>query len=92
MKLKDFDAQQIRERIEAYAHAMQESLDTELASGQRTKLSLGTTLTSAYVIGLEAIISHVGDSRAYLLSDGVLKQQTEDQTLARKLMKFGHSE
>ncbi|MDB4679406.1 protein phosphatase 2C domain-containing protein [Planctomycetaceae bacterium] len=92
MKLKDFDAQQIRERIEAYAQAMQKSLEAEIGSDTRTELSLGTTLTTAYVIGLDAIISHVGDSRAYLLSDGVLKQQTEDQTLARKLMKFGHDE
>jgi len=92
MKLKDFDAQQIRERIEAYAYAMQQSLDEQIRITDGKEQSLGTTLTAAYVIGMDAIISHVGDSRAYLLRDGVLIQQTEDQTLARKLLDLGHDQ
>jgi PPM family protein phosphatase len=47
--------------------------------------SMGTTLTLARVHEGTAIVGHVGDSRAYLLRDGALKQLTTDHTLAEQL-------
>src|SRR6478735_691616 len=50
------------------------------ASKDAKKRGMGTTLTALLVIGSEAFIIYVGDSRIYLLRDGVLEQLTEDHT------------
>jgi protein phosphatase len=44
-----------------------------------------TTLTLAMIVGERAYIAHVGDSRAYLLRRGRLRQMTRDQTIASVL-------
>ena len=51
---------------------------------------LGTTFTGILACGGTYIIGHVGDSRAYCLHDGALKQLTEDQTLLA--YKLAHNE
>ncbi len=57
---------------------------------QRPELSgMATTLTMAYVLGLRAYISHVGDSRCYLLRDGEALRLTRDQTYAQELVDQG---
>lgn len=50
---------------------------------------MGTTLTCVLLRDGVAYWVHVGDSRFYLLRDKKLIQQTEDQTLARFLLKEG---
>jgi serine/threonine protein phosphatase PrpC len=45
--------------------------------------SAATTLTAAVLIGRTVHIVHVGDTRAYLLSDDRLVQLTQDHTLQR---------
>jgi len=50
---------------------------------------MGTTLTIACTLGSDLVIGHVGDSRAYLLRDGKLKQLTTDHTLAQTLIDAG---
>ncbi|HJT77842.1 MAG TPA: PP2C family serine/threonine-protein phosphatase [Gemmataceae bacterium] len=50
---------------------------------------MGTTLTLAYVWGRELFVAHVGDSRAYLLRDGELRQLTQDHTLVAELVRHG---
>ncbi len=51
----------------------------------------GTTIVLALVMGNNAYIAHVGDSRAYVLKQGALKQITEDHSLAKKLEQMGQS-
>ena len=41
---------------------------------------MGTTLTAAVLAGSALTIGHVGDSRAYLLRDGKLRQLTQDHS------------
>jgi len=41
---------------------------------------MGTTATVALLVGTKAFIGHVGDSRAYLFSNGILRQVTKDHT------------
>ena len=43
---------------------------------------MGTTLTAMRWSGARAALAHVGDSRAYLLHEGELRQISEDHTLA----------
>jgi protein phosphatase len=50
---------------------------------------MGTTITVALVEGTHVTFGHVGDSRAYLLRDGVMEQLTEDHSLVNELMKSG---
>jgi len=51
----------------------------------------GTTIVVALVMGNNAYIAHVGDSRAYIFKQHVLKQITEDHSLAQKLEQMGQS-
>ncbi len=50
---------------------------------------LGATLTAVHLCGQEATISQVGDSRAYLIRGGTIRQLTEDQSWANAAKKAG---
>jgi serine/threonine protein phosphatase PrpC len=50
---------------------------------------MGATLTAVLVCGREAVIAEVGDSRAYLLRGGLIKQVTKDQSLVQALVDAG---
>lgn len=50
---------------------------------------MGTTMTFAASLGLDLILCHVGDSRAYLYRHGKLHQWTRDMTMAQALMEAG---
>ena len=50
---------------------------------------MGTTLTAATVDEQGAHLGHVGDSRAYLLRAGALRQLTDDHTLVNRMVKAG---
>jgi protein phosphatase len=49
----------------------------------------GTTLTAVLVVGRDAWIAHVGDSRAYLWRGGRLEHLTRDHTMAERLREQG---
>jgi protein phosphatase len=87
-KLIDLDAQQIRDRAEAYITRVHAALQ---ARGQSdvSMANMGTTWTSAHVLGNTAVVVHVGDSRAYLFRDGDLDQLTHDDTMAQSLIDAG---
>ena len=51
------------------------------------KRGMGTTLVCLLVIGSQAFIVYVGDSRIYMLRDGLLEQLTEDHTVYNELIK-----
>jgi protein phosphatase len=56
-----------------------------------TREGMGTTLTALLLSadGAELALAHVGDSRAYLLRDGVLQQMTKDDTFVQMLVDEG---
>lgn len=88
MKLTDADAQQIQQRVDAYVEHIQESLRRS-ARTKSEALMMGTTCTSAHVMGDRAVIVHLGDSRAYLLRDDSLTQLTHDDTIAQSMLDSG---
>jgi PPM family protein phosphatase len=53
------------------------------------KAGMGTTLTAAIVEGSHVAIAHVGDSRAYLLHDGVLSRVSEDHSMVADMIRRG---
>ena len=50
------------------------------AAASRENFGMGTTLTAAILVGSTLFIGHVGDSRAYLLRRGKLRQLTRDHS------------
>jgi serine/threonine protein phosphatase PrpC len=50
---------------------------------------MGTTATVAGVLGDTIFVAQVGDSRAYLVRNGVARQITKDQSLMQKLIEAG---
>jgi protein phosphatase len=50
---------------------------------------MGTTVVLVYVQGKRAYIGSVGDSRAYLVRDGELRQLTDDHTFVNEQVRAG---
>ena len=50
---------------------------------------MGTTIVAILSIGDEAVVGHVGDSRAYRLRDGALEQLTSDHSWVNEQVKLG---
>jgi protein phosphatase len=76
---------------QALAEAI-EGVNREIHHAARTDAALhgmGTTLTAAMVDGSELVLAHVGDSRAYLLRAGHLRQLTDDHSLVGELIRRG---
>ncbi len=61
----------------------------ERSSADTAVAGMGTTLTAAQIEGEQAHLVHVGDSRAYLLRAGALRQLTEDHTLVNRMVRAG---
>jgi len=49
----------------------------------------GTTLTCALLIGEQLVLSHVGDSRAYVITPDSFEQLTRDHSLVQRLQELG---
>jgi protein phosphatase len=52
-------------------------------------LGMGTTLVAAVICDGRLTVAHVGDSRAYLLRDGVLRRITADHSIGQKMLLEG---
>ena len=61
----------------------------QLAGSELQYYGMGTTCTALLLHGKRLSLAHVGDSRAYLLRDGVLELLTRDHTLTEKLIAEG---
>ena len=59
------------------------------ASRHQEFRGMGTTATIAGFLGDTLYVAQVGDSRAYLVRDGVARQITKDQSLMQKLIEAG---
>lgn len=70
-----------------YANAKILSASTEDESVR----GMGTTLTCALVYAKDGkvFISHVGDSRAYIISRGIIRRITDDHSISGELVKKG---
>jgi PPM family protein phosphatase len=73
--------EQIAQRANSQIH--------KLAQEDSSRAGMGTTLTAAMVRDDEVALSHVGDSRAYVLRDGELKRLTKDHSLVEELRRQG---
>jgi protein phosphatase len=75
------------QRLEEALHRAHEVVKSLGGAGARP----ATTLTMALVIGGRAYIAHAGDSRAYVMHGGRLRQITRDQTISAMMSDAGVS-
>jgi protein phosphatase len=61
----------------------------ERGDAERDLEGMGTTVTALLIDGEQGRIAHVGDSRAYRLRDGLLRQLTEDHTVVQEFVRQG---
>lgn len=69
-----------------------EDVNLRIHSASRNDASLlgmGTTITAAMIDGEALVLAHVGDSRAYVLRAGQLRQLTDDHSLVGELIRRG---
>lgn len=52
-------------------------------------VSMGTTVVATMIDGMEIVVSHVGDSRAYCVHKGKISQLTVDDTVVQRLVDAG---
>lgn len=60
-----------------------------MADADSDRTAMGCTLEAVLLVGRNAVVSHVGDSRVYLISGSVIRQVTQDQTLVNRLVELG---
>jgi protein phosphatase len=77
--------------VRALETAVEKASDAVLrySDDDRTARGMGSTLTAVIIWNGFAFVAQIGDSRAYLLRQGVLHQITEDQTLVNDLVAQG---
>jgi serine/threonine protein phosphatase PrpC len=68
--------------------ALVEALNEASLAVYETVPDAGTTLTAAIIIGTHAHIGHVGDSRAYLVTEKGLQKITRDHSLVERLQEL----
>jgi serine/threonine protein phosphatase PrpC len=62
-----------------------------LAEHHEDYLGMGTTVVSVLIAGRQMIVAHVGDSRLYVLAEGMLTQLTEDDSWAATVLGRGQA-
>src|SRR6267143_1335578 len=83
------------ETRESAAQAMERAVQRACADvyalslGDPGKRGMGTTLVALLACGRNAVIAHVGDSRAYLFRNDRAHQLTEDHTMVQEQLKRG---
>jgi serine/threonine protein phosphatase PrpC len=88
LRLDEEHAQKVMRRAASYYREVNERLVQEARLKPELR-GMGTTMTGAYSLGDDLFVVHVGDSRAYLYRDGVLRRLTRDHTHAQMLADAG---
>jgi protein phosphatase len=88
MRLDEKHAPQALERMKQRIQQLQDVL-IEAARSDPKLTGMGTTMTLALSLGKNLLITHIGDSRAYLLRQGELHRLTHDQTMVQSLVDAG---
>jgi len=74
--------------LQAAIRAADEAIWTQARTHRKLR-GMGTTVVLALCQGEQVHLAHVGDSRAYLLHGGRLRQLTEDHSVVAQLIKAG---
>ena len=86
------DAEMDKDSADDYFNSTIDEIDNALkaASDENPTLSgLGTTLTALYIRDNQAVLLHVGDSRAYRIRGASIEQLSVDHTVMQELLSAG---
>lgn len=61
----------------------------EMVLGIGDSKNAGCTVAMLYLNGGQAVVAHLGDSRVYLMRDGILRRLTEDHNEVQRLVNMG---
>ena len=94
------ETQQLSESIvlEHYADKLKAAIEqsseaiVEYGRQHSEARGLGSTVTAVMIVGDQAFIANVGDSRTYLLHKGKLQRLTHDHSLVERLVEAGQIE
>jgi len=67
----------------------QANLAVAEAAREPGRRGMGTTLTALALAGHDAVVAHVGDSRAYLVRQGMARQLTTDHSQVAEMVRRG---
>jgi PPM family protein phosphatase len=80
-QMNDPDRPSIAEILREAVEKANEAVTAEIPEG-------GTTVTASVILGDLAYIAHVGDSRAYMITDEGIEQITRDHSLVQRLIEL----
>jgi len=87
--------QQAARETDTFVETIRDAADTAnhrifaYAGAHPEHAGMGTTATIAGLLGNSLYLAQVGDSRAYIVRDGVAQQITKDQSLMQQLIEAG---
>ena len=87
--LSAFYAETGEDRGEALSVALDYANTSIFNEGHQSSISMGTTGVAAVIHRDECIIANVGDSRAYLIRKGAIRQISRDHTLVNEQIAAG---
>jgi protein phosphatase len=85
----ELDTDHEHEFLEQLEHAVRQTHQRIFAEGGGRGQGMATTLTMAVLMWPRAYLLHVGDSRAFYLHNGRLRQLTRDQTTGEYMLDAG---
>jgi protein phosphatase len=91
VRLNEHEVEEMRRKAEVFCRLVEGSLHAEVRENPQLA-GMATTLTLCYSTGPNLFTVHVGDSRAYLHRDGVIRQLTRDHTLGQELIDAGDAD
>lgn len=82
------DVASVAQMMEASVMAAHDAIVGK-AKRERKLAGMGTTVTAISLVAGHWVLSHIGDSRAYLLRDGKLRRMTADHSYVQHLIDTG---
>ena len=87
-RVNDRESEKILEQLNVYGKKMHEAL-LERGRADPAFAGMGSTFTGVLLIGTDAFIGHIGDSRAYVMRGGCFQRLTRDHTKAQEFVDAG---
>jgi protein phosphatase len=87
--LPQLQSSEITSDTKTIPEVLSEAMEAAHTTVQAEYPNAGTTATCAVMRGELAYIAHIGDSRAYLITDGQMERLTRDHTLVQRLVELG---
>lgn len=87
--LPQLESRELNADMKTIPEVLAEAMEAANQAVQTSVPNGGTTATCAVIRGDLAYIAHVGDTRAYLITDGHMELVTRDHSLVRRLQELG---